>query len=97
MSRGHGAVQRFVLDALREHGTLTLYDLALLRWPQDRAQDGLRSPYQDHVESMRRAAEKLADEGLVTWAGWTEDRDLDYSSPVGHRTTNPAAVYALAH
>jgi hypothetical protein len=54
MSRGHGAVQRRVLEQLKDTDWVWLRDLAGDDWT-DRS----------HYESTRRAVDKLASAGMV--------------------------------
>ena len=83
MSRGHGELQRFVLECVEVHPTWTISELSIAAWPDDRYPHGSRPPLKTRVESMRRAVDALAVEGLVRLT-WSTNWDPRRWSPVGY-------------
>jgi hypothetical protein len=66
---------------------LSISDLAIMRWPEDRHDHGNQPPFNHRVESVRRACETLSDEGLIWWSwshNWQYKRGPFNRSPVGY-------------
>jgi hypothetical protein len=81
MSRGHGAVERFVLEYLAAEtariGWVTSMDVALSRHTRRHGDED--DPSRAEVESVRRALRSLERQGLARRDGWTDD-----GLPLGH-------------